>query len=267
MARHKSAYLGTIEYIGPRPKKAPKRPNFLAGWVVLLIAAGGVYFIGKPLMMPLAKAQENVASVENTAVAIQQLQDEGTFGSRLAAAALSRTQETVQYEDSYFQIAYPQGDVPADKGKAEDVIVRSYRKVGVDLQQRVHEDMEEHFSEYPQIFGRRAADSNIDHRMTRNLERFFQRKGAEITVMDPLGNRVPSRNVGDYEVGDVVAWRFSDSGRSHIGIVVPGPGDAFGERWIVHNAGNGPVWESCLFNYKITGHFRYQPEMSESSSQ
>lgn len=257
MARRKSAYLGTIEYIGPRPKKAPKRPNFLAGWVVLLLAASGVYFIGKPLILPLVEAQENIASVENTDEAISRLRQEGEFGSKLAAAALARTQESVQYEDSYFQIAYPNGDIPADKGKAEDVVVRAYRALGVDLQQRVHEDMKDHFADYPQIFGRRMADSNIDHRLTANLQRFFRRAGAEITVMDPLGNPVPSRNVGDYEPGDIVAWRLA-GGASHIGVVVPGPAEASGERWVVHNLGQGPVWENCLFNFKVTGHYRYQ---------
>jgi hypothetical protein len=29
---------------------------------------------------------------------------------------------------------------------------------------------------------------------------------------------------------------------------------------IVHNIGAGPVLEDMLFNYKITGHYRYQPQ-------
>ncbi|GAA5482108.1 DUF1287 domain-containing protein [Haloferula sargassicola] len=262
MARRKSAYLGTIEYIGPRPKKAPKRPNFLVGWVILLIAASGIYFIGKPLMLPIVKAQETVASTENTSLAIAELESAGDFGSRLGAAALARTQESVQYEDGYFQISYPNGDIPPDKGKAEDVIVRSYRALGIDLQQLVHEDMEDHFSDYPQIFGRRSADTNIDHRMTANLQRFFRRADAERTVMNPLGEPVPSHNSADYQPGDIVAWRLA-GGDSHIGIVVPGPGAANGERWVVHNMGQGPQWENCLFNFKVTGHYRFQPDKTE----
>ena len=256
MSRRKSSQLGTIEYIGPRPQKAPKRPNFLVGWVVLLIAAGGIYFIGKPLFGTLAEARENVASVENTTLAINHLHEKGDAGSLLAAAALERTQEVVQFEDGYFQIGYPNGDIPSNKGKAEDVIVRSYRALGIDLQKLVHEDMVSHFLDYPQIFGRRSADSNIDHRMTANLQRFFRRAGAEETVMNPLGEPVPSHNSEDYQIGDVVAWRLA-GGRSHIGIVVPSPTDTDGERWVVHNMGQGPVWENCLFKFKITGHYRF----------
>lgn len=261
MARRRSNHLDTIEYIGPRPQKPPKRPNFLVGWVVLLVAAGTAWFFGKPFLMPLLKAQQVAAPTSERAdVLIAELQPSARIGDRLAAAALQRTQASVAYEDAYYKIAYPNGDIPSGKGRAEDLIVRSYRALGVDLQKRVHEDMVRNFSEYPQIFGRRSADSNIDHRLTANLQRFFRRSGAELLVSGAEGDE-PSQERADYHPGDVVTWRLA-GGRSHIGIVVPGPGESRTEPWIVHNIGDGPVWEDCLFNFKITGHYRYTGEES-----
>ena len=257
MARRRTNRLDTIEYIGPRPQKPAKRPNFLAGWVVLLVAAGAVYFFGKPFL-PLLQAQQVVPNTERAAALIAELQPSAIIGDRLAAAALQRTQSAVVYEDAYYKIPYPNGDIPSGKGRAEDLVVRSYRALGVDLQQRVHDDMGEHFSEYPQIFGRKSADANIDHRLTANLQRFFRRSGAELFVTGDDGDE-PSREARDYKPGDVVTWRLA-GGRSHIGIVVPGPGENRGEAWVVHNIGEGPVWEDCLFNFKIIGHYRYTGE-------
>jgi uncharacterized protein YijF (DUF1287 family) len=261
MPRRRSSSLDTIEYIGPRPQKPPKRPNFLVGWLVLLVAAGAAYFFGKPFLQPLMAQQVATAPTSERADAlISELQPSSRIGERLAAAALQRTQASVIYEDAYYEIPYPNGDIPSGKGRAEDLVVRAYRALGVDLQSRVHEDMLRNFSDYPQIFGRKSADANCDHRLTANLQRFFRRSGAELLVGGPDGEG-PSRDPADYRTGDVVTWRLA-GGRSHIGIVVPGPGESRGEAWIVHNIGDGPVWEDCLFNFKIIGHYRYTGEES-----
>lgn len=254
MARRKSSYLGTIEYIGPRPQKPPKRPNFLVGWLLLMVAGAAIYFMGKPLIFPLLQAEQAGASMEQADLLIAELQPSATTGDRLAAAALQRTQAHVSYSEDYYQINFPNGDIPIDKGRAEDLVVRSYRSLGIDLQQLVNEDMKEHFSEYPAIFGRKSADANIDHRLTLNLQRFFKRAGAELT--DENGE--PSANSGDYRPGDIVAWRLA-GGKGHIGVIVPGPGNKRDEAWVVHNNGDGPVWENCLFDFRVTGHYRYFP--------
>ena len=251
--------LDAIEYIGPRPQKPPRRPNFLAGWTVLLIAAASVYYFGKPLLAPLLQARQSVANHEAADLLINELQSSALPGERLAAAALQSTKTKVTWDEAYYQIPSSNGDIPLDRGKAEDLIVRSYRALGIDLQQLVHQDMKEHFSDYPQIFGRTTADSNIDHRLTPNLQRFFRRAGSELTQASTVGQQGPSANPADFQPGDVVAWRLAGGG-SHIGVVVPGPGESREERWVVHNSGQGPVWENCLFDFKITGHYRYFPQ-------
>jgi uncharacterized protein YijF (DUF1287 family) len=83
------------------------------------------------------------------------------------------------------------------------------------------------------------------------------RCGAELLVTDSQGEEVPSRNAADFLSGDVVTWRLA-GGRSHIGLVVPGPGEHRDSPWVVHNMGSGLVWENCLFDYKVTGHYRYE---------
>lgn len=171
------------------------------------------------------------------------------FTRKLVAAAIERTHHSVRYVSEYVRIPYPDGDVPADTGVCTDEIIRSYRAVGVDLQKEVHEDMLQSFSAYPSRtrWTVAHADSNIDHRRVPNLMVFFQRKGESL----PITNRA-----SDYAPGDLVTW---DLGRGvpHIGMVVDQKAPGSGRYQIVHNIGEGPKMEDVLFNWKITGHYRY----------
>ncbi|MBO7446558.1 MAG: DUF1287 domain-containing protein [Bacteroidales bacterium] len=169
------------------------------------------------------------------------------FYSRLADSALTLTHQRVQYDPSYFKIAYPNGDVPADKGVCTDVIIRAYRKMGVDLQKEVHLDMQAHFSLYPQNWGLKHTDPNIDHRRVPNLMTFFSRKGATLKITD---------KAEDYQPGDIVCWNLG-GGITHIGIVSNKTTRDGKRHLIIHNIGAGQVLEDCLFSYKIIGHYRY----------
>lgn len=170
------------------------------------------------------------------------------FLQRLVAAAVERTHHTVRYEPAYVRIPYPGGDVPADTGVCTDEIIRAYRAVGVDLQKEVHEDMAANFSTYPRKWrwNRGSPDSNIDHRRVPNLMVFFQRKGESL----PTSNRAE-----DYQPGDLVTYDLGGN-VPHIGIVVDKKGPS-GRYMIVHNIGRGPQMEDVLFNWRITGHYRY----------
>ena len=175
------------------------------------------------------------------------------FGQRLAEAALERTKHQVTYDPAYVVLKYPGGDVPADKGVCSDVVVRSYRALGFDLQKLVHEDMKRAFSKYPKRWGLKRPDKNIDHRRVPNLEKFFTRHGKSLPK---------SKDAKDYEIGDLIAWDLNDKGLVHIGIVVEPPGKP-GQRWIVHNVGSGPVLEDRLFAWTMIGHYRYQPDKAK----
>jgi len=171
------------------------------------------------------------------------------FTRRLVAAAVERTHHSVRYVSEYVRIPYPGGDVPADTGVCTDEIIRAYRAVGVDLQKEVHEDMLQNFAAYPNKRRWLLAhpDSNIDHRRVPNLMVFFQRKGESL----PITNRAE-----DYAPGDLVTWDLGGN-VPHIGIVVDQKSRWSGRHQIVHNIGEGPKMEDVLFNWKITGHYRY----------
>jgi uncharacterized protein YijF (DUF1287 family) len=171
------------------------------------------------------------------------------FLKQLVAAAIERTHHVVRYDPAYVRIAYPGGDVPADTGVCTDEIIRSYRRVGVDLQKEVHEDMVRNFGVYPRSWRWLLSrpDPNIDHRRVPNLMVFFARKGESL----PLSGRAE-----DYAPGDLVTWDLG-GGVPHIGIVVDQKSAKSGRYMLVHNIGQGPRLEDVLFNWKITGHYRY----------
>ncbi|TXB68009.1 DUF1287 domain-containing protein [Phaeodactylibacter luteus] len=169
-----------------------------------------------------------------------------SFFDELADAALGLTAQQVQYDPAYFSIDYPMGDVPAHKGVCTDVVVRAYRKVGIDLQQLVHEDMRRNFSQYPQKWGLNRPDPNIDHRRVPNLMTYFKRQGASLST---------SQSAADYQPGDVVCWQLS-GGLTHIGIVGPNVSHA-GRPLIIHNIGGGQNEDDVLFEFPIIGHYRF----------
>lgn len=171
------------------------------------------------------------------------------FGARLAAAARAQVGVTTLYDPAYVRLAYPMGDVPADRGVCTDVVIRAYRALGHDLQVLVHRDMAANFGAYPKLWGLRRPDRNIDHRRVPNLETFFRRQRAEL----PRSNAV-----SDYRAGDVVSWRLAGSGLAHIGIV-SAQRLSNDRPLIVHNIGAGARVEDILFAHPMTARFRWAP--------
>jgi uncharacterized protein YijF (DUF1287 family) len=166
---------------------------------------------------------------------------------KLAYSGEDIVDPSIRYDAKYMQIKYPNGDVPATTGVCADVIIRAYRKMGIDLQVKVHEDMNNNFSKYPKRWGLTQTDKNIDHRRVYNLNTFFKRKGTSL----PL-----SKKSKDFNPGDIVIWRFS-TGMTHIGLVTSVKAIS-GNYYIVHNWGSGQVMEDVLFCGEIYGHYRYK---------
>lgn len=166
-------------------------------------------------------------------------------GPALVTAARQQIGVTVSYDGRYRTLAYPGGDVEQRTGVCSDVLVRSFRQLGLDLQKAVHEDMTKDFRAYPQNWGLRGPDTNIDHRRVLNLMKFFQRAGKSQPITD---------RDRDYLPGDIVAWDLGDH-VTHIGIV--SDKKFIGTPLIIHNIGAGVREENVLFTYKIIGHYRY----------
>jgi uncharacterized protein len=169
-----------------------------------------------------------------------------SFADRLVDAAVAQTGSSVTYDGSYRRIPYPGGDVPASIGVCTDVVIRAYRRVGIDLQVKVHEDMTQAFRTYPQQWGMLGPDPNIDHRRVPNLQAFFRQAGAALPI---------SRDAAAYRPGDLVTWILPHN-LPHIGVITRQKSGT-GTPLVVHNIGRGPEVEDILFAYPITGHYRY----------
>jgi uncharacterized protein YijF (DUF1287 family) len=168
----------------------------------------------------------------------------------LVTAARGQIGVTLSYDPAYEKLAYPNGDVPIERGVCTDVIVRAYRKVGFDLQQLVHQDMKKAWGAYPHVqkWQLKKPDPNIDHRRVPNLATFLGRHGTTIA---------PSKEGRDYLPGDVVTWRLPGN-LTHIGIVAD-KRTGTGVPLVIHNIGAGTQEEDILFKYDITGHYRWHP--------
>ena len=170
------------------------------------------------------------------------------FHIQLADHAFALTKQRVQYDPSYMKISYPNGDVPPDKGVCTDVIIRAYRKLEIDLQKEVHEDMVANLGKYPKNWGLSRPDKNIDHRRVPNLMTFFSRHGTVKNI-----SQIPT----DYLPGDIVCWDLGQ-GVTHIGIVSNILSADKKRKLIIHNIGAGQVLEDCLFRFRIIGHYSYK---------
>ena len=166
----------------------------------------------------------------------------------LVTAARAQIGVTVSYSPRYEKLAYPNGDVAPERGVCTDVVIRAYRKQGIDLQTLVHEDMGRAWDAYPKLWQLKARDSNIDHRRVPNLQTFFTRQGGALPV---------SRDGRDYRPGDIVTWRLPGN-LPHIGIVSD-QRSWTGVPMVIHNIGAGAREENTLFAYPVTGHYRWKP--------
>ena len=160
--------------------------------------------------------------------------------------AIAQAGVTTSYDPSYVALGYPGGDVPEQTGVCSDVVVRAFRKAGIDLQKEIHEDMKAARSDYPTKWGA-SLDSNIDHRRVLNLMAYFRRQGKSLPI---------TYEATDYRPGDIVAWTLT-GGFDHIGIVTNMRSDSRERYLIVHNIGAGTRVEDVLFDWTIKGHYRF----------
>ena len=162
----------------------------------------------------------------------------------IARAAEAQGGVTLRYVAAYERLAYPGGDVPQERGVCCDVVVRAFRKIGVDLQKEIYEDKKGNIDVYPNFWSAKIADRNIDHRRVPNLMTYFKRMGKSIPID------------AECEPGDVVAWLLP-SGLYHIGIVSGDVIEGSQRNSMVHNIGNGARKEDVLLKYKIICHYRW----------
>ncbi|MCL1919516.1 MAG: DUF1287 domain-containing protein [Kiritimatiellaeota bacterium] len=164
----------------------------------------------------------------------------------IVVAARRQVGKTLAYDSGYVRLTYPMGDIPIERGVCTDVVIRALRDaLKMDLQQLVHEDMTSSFSAYPNNWGLKQPDRNIDHRRVPNLKKYFERKGFSVAV---------SKKPGDYLPGDLVTCTVAGN-RPHI-MIVSDKKTPKGVPLVIHNIGRGTQEEDRLFSFPLTGHYR-----------
>ena len=194
------------------------------------------------------KKNSAIQNESKKAEVVSDVDQEQTFGQKLAAAGESIEDWSIVYDPSYVSLDYPGGDVDPKTGVCTDVIIRAYRVLGIDLQKEVHEDIVQDQSAYSRVD---RVDKNIDHRRVPNLATFFTRHGKKLDVTD---------DPEDYQPGDIIWWELGGPGGiDHIGIVVNKKTDDGVRRLMVHNVGSGQVVEDFMCSAHIKGHYSYEP--------
>jgi uncharacterized protein len=204
-------------------------------------------------------SQRAVEIPDHALAEAMQVKADATPLEKINAGAIEQTTRTTSYDPSYVKLNYPNGDVPIETGVCADVVVRAFRKAGIDLQKELHEDMKKNFVKYPRKWGARRPDPNIDHRRVPNLMTWFDRQGKTRPT------RLAARDAKDYLPGDVVAWEL-DNGLPHIGMVSKIRVEGTERYAVVHNIGVGARIEDVLFAWKITGHYRYFEQKQDTTN-
>jgi uncharacterized protein YijF (DUF1287 family) len=172
-----------------------------------------------------------------------------TAAQKIVRGARDEVRRGVTYDAEYRDIRYPGGDVDKGRGACTDVVIRSLRTAGYDLQKLIHEDMKKSFRAYPKKYGLRGPDSNIDHRRVPNQQVFFSRFGKTLSLQTAGGA------AASWRPGDIVTWKLTGGVLDHCGIVTDKIGST-GLPTVVHNLST-TAEEDCLTRWKITGHFRF----------
>lgn len=208
-----------------------------------MLVLGGWYYIGG--RAPVEWISQEIFDQPSPVELIPE--SERTTADLILLGARREAQNGTRYDAAYADLEYPGGDVPSDRGACTDVVIRAFRNAGMDLQQLIHEDMQDNFASYPQQWGSAGPDSNIDHRRVPNQIHFFENYGQSLTIE-------VEGQLDQWRWGDVVYWKFAD-GRDHCGVISDRT-TAGGMPLVIHNAGRARE-ENALQRWKIVGHYRY----------
>jgi uncharacterized protein YijF (DUF1287 family) len=223
-------------------RNSPRRAFKVLGALLVLLC---VAIFTVPLWLPLKWVQLTYPQAKYL-YGVRHNPPRSALASKIVAGA--RTQIGTRYDASYVTIAYPGGDVPSTQGACTDVVVRSLRAAGYDLQKLIHEDMRKRWDKYPRTWGLAAPNANIDHRRVPNQMVFLRKHGRELT------KTVNQSTLGQWQPGDLVYWR-SGPRRLHTG-VLSDTTDANDVPLVIHN-GYICVEDNCLTRWPIIGHFRF----------
>jgi uncharacterized protein YijF (DUF1287 family) len=204
--------------------------------------------------------------VEEAVVArsLPDLEPEIPLAKKIVSAAKIYAQARVPYEMSYPEIGYPGGDIPSDRGLCCDLVVRSFRSAGIDLQELVYVDSLAAREEYLAANRRTGFDRPLNrswvHRRTSNLNLFFQRH-AEV-----LPTRYGRDTASTFQPGDIIIYLRNGWETWHIALVSDATSPMTGEP-LVLDAWMTPGYSSethrLTAHGTIGGHYRLHENFLE----
>lgn len=133
----------------------------------------------------------------------------------------------------YIKLKYPGGDVDRKMGVCTDVVIRSVRNAGLDLQKDLHEDIKKRRRAFPMV--KKGPDANIDQRRVGTLLPYFKKHWEAHTAK--LDDAKDPLRPGDIILMDTFP---SKSGPDHIGIISDQLGES-GLPLVINNWTNGTV--------------------------
>jgi uncharacterized protein YijF (DUF1287 family) len=207
------------------------------------LAVDGVIVCEAPPGSPAAKA---AISLEGTP---QDQDDDGIPDAvDILRGAKKAAKNGATYRNNYRPLAFPRGDVPREEGVCTDVVIRSLRNSGRDLQELVARDIAARPGAYPMV---KTPDPNIDHRRVRTLLPYFEHALRSLPV-NPRDSAAP------YLPGDIVLMNtMGDLAPEHLGIVSDELGES-GLPLIINNWTEGTVTRAMdlLRTVPVTHRFR-----------
>lgn len=215
---------------------------------LLLLVLACVAWLVMAYAVPGVKSLVMAQSILQNSPTYQKPVAERTTADWVVIGAKEEVAHWVRYDASYRKIAYPEGDVSPKVGACTDVVIRALRKAGYDLQQLIHEDIEQNFHVYAAANGLIQIDSNIDHRRVPNQIVFFKRHGLELPI------QFNDETKATWQPGDIVFWKMSH-GQNHTG-VISDKVNKHGVPLVIHNQFI-TMEEDVLLHWQITGHYRY----------
>lgn len=180
------------------------------------------------------------------------------FQRRIAEAAEIQLASETRYSSDYFRIAYPGGDVPSHVGTGADVIVRSLRAVGIDLQREIHEDRKQNPHHYPlKRWKNKEPDPNIDHRRLANVYAYLLQHAERVTT------HVDDSSFVHYQPGDIVMWSWGiGEYPDHAGIVSLRK-NTDGVPYVIdlHPKASKITGDNLVTTWSVRAHFRVHPKV------
>lgn len=243
-------------------------------WPILIYGGLAGILVGywQHVFSPLFAAPESKSSSNVTPLPLAHIADKVTslvgdpkpqvtdFQRKIAQAAEDQWASGTRYSSDYFRIVYPGGDVPSNVGTAADVIVRSLRAVGIDLQRNIYEDRKQNPQHYPlKRWKNKEPDRNIDHRRLANVYAYLLKHAERVTT------DVDEKSFVHYLPGDIVMWSWGiGEYPDHAGIVSLRK-NTDGVPYVIdlHPKAETISGENLVTGWNVRAHFRVHPGLSK----